>query len=164
MSIRIERITLEHVSGFVTALDTVARERRYLLFVEAPPRERVEAFVRANLENDIAQYVALDGDTLVGWCDICPSTFHGTSHCGTVGMGLLPNYRGLGIGRKLLQTCIDHSVERGITRIELEAFSTNWRAIRLYESLGFQHEGIKRKLRCVDGSWSDGVIMAIVKN
>ncbi len=162
MSISIEHIREEHIAGFFEALDSVAKERKYLLFVEAPSRELVEGFVRSNIENGVAQYVALEHGDVVGWCDICPSDFHGMEHCGTVGMGILPEYRGLGIGRDLLQACIDHALERGVTRIELEAFSTNWRAIRLYESFGFRHEGVKRRMRCVDGVWSDGINMALV--
>ncbi|MBB3655554.1 hypothetical protein FHX15_000753 [Rhizobium sp. BK650] len=34
--IRIERMTADHIEDFYRALDTVARERRYLTLLEAP--------------------------------------------------------------------------------------------------------------------------------
>ena len=40
--------------------------------------------------------------------------------------------------------------------------STNVRAIRLYERLGFAHEGVRRRARKLDGGYDDNVLMALV--
>ena len=42
-----------HIRGFHASLDEVARERRYLAFLEAPPFAESEAFVRKNIETAI---------------------------------------------------------------------------------------------------------------
>ena len=52
-------ITAHHVEGFHRALDFVARERRYLAFLEAPPIESTRAFVLNNFEKGYPQLVAL---------------------------------------------------------------------------------------------------------
>ena len=70
-------------------------------------------------------------------------------------MGLLPEYRGKGLGRKLAERAISDARARGIERIELEVFASNTRAIQLYEKLGFAHEGVKRKGRKLDGAYED---------
>ena len=49
MSIEIRQITKEDARGFWECLDGVARERRYLIFLEAPPFEKTEDFVRENV-------------------------------------------------------------------------------------------------------------------
>ena len=77
-------------------------------------------------------------------------------------MGLLPSHRGLGIGRRLLQACIDKAPSKGITRIELEARADNLRAIQLYERLGFAHEVLKRNAMRFDGVYFDAVQMSLL--
>ena len=49
----------EHISGFRAAVGIVARERRYLAFLEAPPIEDVTSLVRANIERGYPQFVVL---------------------------------------------------------------------------------------------------------
>ena len=51
----------------------------------------------------------------------------------------------------------------GLECIELDVFSTNTRAIALYEKSGFLHEGIKRKARFIDNEWSDRVMMGLLR-
>ena len=52
---------------------------------------------------------------------------------------------GRGNGRALLEALLGWADARGLVRVALEVVETNTRAIRLYESLGFEHEG---RLRC----------------
>ena len=55
----IEPIAGAHIAGFHAALDRVARERRYLALLEAPPLERTAEFVRGNIAGGNPQYVAV---------------------------------------------------------------------------------------------------------
>jgi hypothetical protein len=48
----------------------VAREKMYLAQVEALPLERIQGFVRESVAAGAAQFVAIDGPLVVGWCDI----------------------------------------------------------------------------------------------
>ena len=54
-------------------------------------------------------------------------------------LGVVDGFKGLGIGRKLMQICIDISIEKGIKRITLESSSKLESALKLYEKLGFEH-------------------------
>jgi len=59
-------------------------------------------------------------------------------------------------------------VEFGFTqlqlhRIALHVFSTNTRAVRVYEKCGFVREGLLRQAACIDGNWVDVICMAIVR-
>ena len=100
---------------------------------------------------------------MVGWCDILPHQRTGTGHVGSLGMGVIKSHRGRGIGKRLIEATIERAFEQGMTRIELEVFSSNTRAIQLYKKFGFEHEGIKRRARCVDDRWDDFAIMALLK-
>jgi hypothetical protein len=68
----IRPITEADAAGFHAALDTVARERKYLLMMAAPPLTSTNAFVGDNIRKGIPQLVADDGGSIVGWCDILP--------------------------------------------------------------------------------------------
>jgi putative acetyltransferase len=157
MPIVISAIAVANAAGYHRCLDTVARERRYLAQIEAVPLEKLEAIVRENVANDAVQFVALDGIRVVGWADIFPAWAHAVSHCGSLGMGVHPDYRRQGLGEALLRACITKANAKGITRIELEARADNLPAIRLYEKLGFVHEAVKRNAMRFDGVYFDCV-------
>lgn len=53
-------------------------------------------------------------------------------------MYLLPDARGQGLGRKLLQQLLDDAKARGFRRVTLETASVLKEAIRLYQSFGFR--------------------------
>lgn len=152
-----------HIPGLHAALDEVARERRYLAFLSAPPLGATREFIRALIGGAGVQMVAVTEDErVVGWCDIVRVPMEGFSHTGRLGMGLLAAYRGQGIGRRLATAAIEAARAAGMERIELEVLASNTAAIQLYEKLGFVHEGLKRRARHLDGVWDDNVLMALL--
>ena len=70
MPVDIVPIEESHIDGFHRALDFVARERRYLAFLEAPPRESTRAFVLDHIQRGHPQFVVLSAGEVVGWCDV----------------------------------------------------------------------------------------------
>ncbi|MNH90156.1 N-acyltransferase YncA [compost metagenome] len=160
--IRIEPIREDHVEGFREALDIVARERKYLIFLEAPPMEAMLAFVRGNIAGGHPHMVAVVNGKVVGWCDVRRGSRDAESHCGTLGMGIIPGYRDRGIGRRLITVVLDAARAAGMHRIELNARVENERAIALYEKVGFQHEGIARHAVKIDGRYFDSVKMGLL--
>jgi RimJ/RimL family protein N-acetyltransferase len=158
-SIRILPIAPEHIPGFWQLLDVVARERKYLASTEAPPIESTREFVMNNIAARNPQLVALDKGEVIGWCDVLREHWPAHVHCGTLGMGLLPEYRGRGLGRRLMEAALAAAHDEGFVRIELTAHADNLRAVALYEKLGFQREGVTRDSACFDGRFVDSVVM-----
>lgn len=154
-------ISEENIEGFHKCLDLVARERKYWGFVKAPPLESTRDFVLSNISNKIPQYVAVDGDKVIGWCDISPIKRDGFTHCGKLGMGVMHGFRGQGYGTRLMEATILAAKEYGIERVELEVYASNVPAIRLYEKRGFVHEGVKKNARKLDGQYDDVLLMAL---
>lgn len=70
-----------------TALDSVARERRYILMVEAPALQDVQGFIDESLRLDQPYYVAADEDDIVGFCAVSRRKEAGFGHVGRLGMG-----------------------------------------------------------------------------
>lgn len=158
-TVRIVPTREEFVASFREAVDRVARERRYLLQTTGFSLEQTRAFIDGILAGGGVQFLAVEGDRVVGWCDVVRSEIEGMQHCGRLGMGLLAEYRSRGLGAELLERAVFAASKIGIERVELEVFSTNARAIRLYERCQFQHEGLKRKVRRLDGIKDDLVLM-----
>ncbi len=158
--VTVRRSVPQDTESFRRCLDAVARERRWLAFLEAPPLEEVAAFLRQNAP---IQFVAVRGDEVVGWCDVTPNRFEGYRHSGVLGMGLLAGFRGGGLGRRLLRETIDAAGAGGISRIELAVLASNASAVALYERFGFVHEGRRRAARILDGRREDILCMARVR-
>lgn len=59
-------------------------------------------------------------------------------------VAVLPKFRRTGIGRALMEELLKQSKAQGIHEFTLEVRAGNASAIRLYERLGFQTEGIRR--------------------
>jgi ribosomal protein S18 acetylase RimI-like enzyme len=159
-SMSVVPIAEEHIEGFHRCLDSVARERLYLGFLEAPALEAVRTFVISHISGDLPQFVALGNGDVIGWCDISPEALPGFTHCGRLGMGVRKEWRRKGAGRKLLKAALEKAGAKGIERIELEVYASNRAAIALYEQAGFLVEGIKRKGRKLDGTYDDVIFMA----
>ena len=156
-------ISEEHIEGFHAAVDFVSKEKKYLAFLEGPSLEESREFVMGNIADDVPQFVVISEGRVVGWCDIIPVTHRLVYlHVGVLGVGLLPEFRGKGIGAHLINTTIEAAKARGLSRIELTVRETNMRAARLYERLGFEVEGTKKKAIYFDGRYEDLVMMALV--
>ncbi|HSW33005.1 MAG TPA: GNAT family N-acetyltransferase [Steroidobacteraceae bacterium] len=149
-----------HIAGFRDVLDSVARERRYLAFLEAPSAAQMRRFVLNNLRNGNPQFVAVEDDRVLGWCDIAPKTHATLRHVGALGMGIAAPHRSRGIGKALLQATIEAAAARGISRIELLVRADNEHAIALYRRFGFELEGRLRDYLIVDGASHDVLAMA----
>jgi len=163
MSVEIVPIERKHIAGFREVLDGVARERRWLAYLEAPPLPRVRSFVLNGLRNGMTQFVALDGGRVVGWCDVNPKTHATLRHGGVLGMGVAASHRGRGVGSALIQTTLAAATARGIRRVELIVRADNAAAIALYERHGFELEGRLRDYLIVDGASHDALAMALRK-
>jgi ribosomal protein S18 acetylase RimI-like enzyme len=157
-------IAEEHIPGFRDVVDAVAREKKFLAFLEAPPLDQARKFVLDNIAQKNPQFVALSGDNVVGWCDVIRNSSRAVySHCGTLGIGLLPEFRGRGIGRQLMAIAIDAAWQHGMTRIELTVREHNANAIALYKSLGFEIEGFQRNVVRIEEQYQNVYTMALLK-
>jgi RimJ/RimL family protein N-acetyltransferase len=158
----IRRSTPDDIPAFWQCLDSVARERRFLAMVEAPPLPEAQAFLEEARAGGMIQFVAVNESRVVGWCDITPVHWEGFRHTGRLGMGVLDGFRGQGLGTELLLQTLHAAREAGLTRIELEVFATNDVAVSLYGRHGFVREGIKRAARAIDGITDDVICMALL--
>ncbi len=161
MDYQIVPITVEYLEGFRQAVDSVAREKRYLAFLEAPSMAMTRDFVEEHIKDDWPHFVAISDNKVVGWCDI--SSLHRPvyEHCGELGVGVIAPFRGQGIGKALMNAALNKAKQKGLTRIELTVFAHNQRAHNIYLNLGFVVEGRKIKAAKIDEQFIDVICMAL---
>ena len=62
-------------------------------------------------------------------------------HRARFGISVLKELWGMGIGRMLMESCIDCARRAGYTQLELEVVADNQRAVSLYRRAGFEEYG-----------------------
>ncbi len=88
--------------------------------------------------------VAVENGKLVGYLNTIFAKFRKLRGNAYITMAVRDSHRGLGVGTRLLKAAEDFARSRNARRIELEVFGKNKGAIKLYERLGYEHEGRKK--------------------
>ena len=84
------------------------------------------------------------------------------THSGEFGISVRRDWRGRGIGTRLLDALEAWALAHGFRRLELSVFANNVDAVRLYERRGFEREGCRRGAVLIDGAFIDLIEMAKV--
>lgn len=159
---KITHANLDDFASWYDTLDDVARENQFLAIDKAPPKEMSRQFLENNIQNNVPCFFAKSQDKVIGWIDgqIPFQTYK--RHICSIGLGVHKEYRSLGIGKALMQKMIEECKKIQISRIELNVRVSNLNAIKLYESLGFVHEGIQKNSIKIDADYEDSYYMALL--
>jgi putative acetyltransferase len=118
-------------------------------------------------ENDSCySLVAVSGEHVIGMLTV--DTFPNKPrrrHVGQIGISVTETWQGKGVGKALMQAAIDLADKwLNLTRLELEVYSDNDAAIRLYEQFGFEREGLLRQHAFRDGRYVDSIMMGRLRS
>ena len=132
-----------------TALDIFLRTHEETDFLRSYPDEntldaRKEGLYlkeKAESENEI-EILAVVEDVVVGSAGIeAVGTNYKDRHRAEFGVSVLKGYWGLGIGRALLDACIECAKTAGYVQLELSVVAENARAVSMYRKAGFVEYG-----------------------
>lgn len=84
-------------------------------------------------------YVAVQDGVIAGGAGISPLEGGAEEICELQKMYLLPDFRGKGIARGLIEKCLDFARENNYTQCYLETLPQLMQARRLYEYFGFNY-------------------------
>lgn len=146
MSICIERAKSQDAEELLRWMQVVGGETDNLTFGSEGMQisvEEEETYLSALSDSKkSAMFVAKIDGKIVGTASFQGMERARMSHRGSVAVAVKKSEWGKGIGRKLLETVIAFAKdEAGAEILSLEVRSDNKRAIRLYESLGFERIG-----------------------
>ena len=149
------------MSAFIAALvaedlDTIPNRTLYT------PKDE-EAWLAKAAAGRAFFLLAFDGPEIVGLLDLWAGETRGARHVVRFGMSVARDWRGRGLGRRLLERALEEvRAWPDVCRIELEVVPWNTPAVRLYESLGFTVEARKAKAIDLRGSPEDLLLMSRV--
>ena len=84
-------------------------------------------------------FVVLKGEKIVGGGGIYPTGALPKDTCELVKMYLLPEARGKGIGKMLIERCLRFAAEAGYKKVYLETMPELKKALSVYEKMGFEY-------------------------
>ncbi|MGC4034548.1 MAG: GNAT family N-acetyltransferase [Chitinophagaceae bacterium] len=84
-------------------------------------------------------FVGIIDGKIVGGAGIYPSDGLPTDTCELVKMYLLPEARGIGLGRKLIDQCIEFARQNNYKNVYLESMPELKKALTVYEKFGFTY-------------------------
>ena len=84
-------------------------------------------------------FLAELNNKIVGGGGIYPTDGLPPDTCELVKMYLLPEARGFGLGRTLIEKCIEAAAENGFKKIYLETMPELKQALSVYEKFGFEY-------------------------
>lgn len=103
---------------------------------------------KAESENEV-EILAVVDETVVGTAGIdAVGTKYKVKHRAEFGVSIAKEYWGLGIGRALLDACVECARAAGYVQLELDAVAENARAISMYKKAGFVEYGRNPKGFC----------------
>ena len=101
-----------------------------------------EDFVKEMTQNQCARYLVAETEgRVVGFAGawIVLDEAHVTN------IAVLSSYRGQGIGRKLTENLMQYAANLGVVYATLEVRRSNEVAKKLYQSLGFEYVGVRKR-------------------
>lgn len=84
-------------------------------------------------------FVAELDDEVVGGGGIYPTDGLANDTCELVKMYLLPHARGLGLGKTLIEKCLQAAKENGFHKVYLETMPELKQALKVYQKFGFDY-------------------------
>lgn len=141
MKFQIEPARPEDAEALLAYMKQIGGESDNLTFgAEGLPitAEQERVYLQSMLDSeDDTQLIVRQGGAIIA--DASMQRFHRRmSHRAEVGISVVKEYWGMGIGSALMEAIISFAKEHGIRQLNLEVRSDNERAIRLYEKFGFQ--------------------------
>lgn len=141
MKFQIEPARPEDAEALLAYMKQIGGESDNLTFgAEGLPitAEQERVYLQSMLDSeDDTQLIVRQGSAIIA--DASMQRFHRRmSHRAEVGISVVKDYWGMGIGSALMEAIISFAKEHGIRQLNLEVRSDNERAIRLYEKFGFQ--------------------------
>ena len=136
---------------------TTQEEAKNLWTIEACT-ERIKRF---NEQEGKVILVAEDEDFIAGQVSIECGDKDRIKHVGSLGIIVRHRYRGVGLGRKLVEYAIEWArQDKLLEKIGLCVHSTNKTAIDLYVQMGFIEEGRRvKEVKFANGKYADSVEM-----
>jgi RimJ/RimL family protein N-acetyltransferase len=160
----IREVNTEDADGLVRLIQQVESESPYMLFEagerKIEPEQQVERIEVIKKEGNSTIFVAEENTELIGYLIVMGGNAIRNKHSVYLVIGILSQYRGLGVGTKLFEELEKWAMVHQIHRLELSVVTRNEAGLRLYKKMGFEIEGTKRHSLLINGEFVDEYYMS----
>jgi ribosomal protein S18 acetylase RimI-like enzyme len=134
---------LDAMLSFVNAF---AKEPTYMMisgltFTRRQEKTYLESACAAMRKKEKIHLIAIADNKIVASAEVRRQPAR-KNHVGVVGVAVLEQWRGVGLGKRLMQLLISEAIALGLKLLVLESYEKNTGAIKLYEKMGFRSAGM----------------------
>ncbi|WP_243291772.1 GNAT family N-acetyltransferase [Bacillus sp. FJAT-47783] len=161
----IRTVRIEDAEAVLDIQREVIKEKDYFIAVSEEFNKTVkeqQEWIKKIIEHDReTMYVAEMNGKVVGWIVFRSQERKRMHHTGSIAIMLQKDYRNRGIGKLLIEEILSWAAQHPvIEKVSLGTFSSNTRAIELYNKLGFVEEGRKvKEFKINEDEYVDDVLM-----
>lgn len=149
---------------FINEIRRMDGVRENVLGITSERVTRSEDFIKGLTDNNHVFVAEIEENSLkkiVGMIGLNINRGARLRHSASIGIMVHADYQGQGIGTELFKKVLDLADNwLMLVRLELGVFVKNERAVKLYQSLGFQIEGTRKYAAIRNGEYADEYVMA----
>jgi RimJ/RimL family protein N-acetyltransferase len=165
--VTIRSAQISDVEGVLEQIKSVLAERKYTATTIDDDMsdftvDKEKEWINKHIEQPGHLFIVAEVDSkIVGSVDLRNGNHKRTQHVGILGITVIKEFRGLGVGKALMETLLNWASDNPlIEKVSLEVFGINKPAIGLYSKLGFIEEGRKIKaIKLGPDSYIDSILM-----
>ncbi|PAD21332.1 GNAT family N-acetyltransferase [Terribacillus saccharophilus] len=151
----IREIKTSDAENFINLIKEVESKSDFMLMEDGErkttPEQQKKQLERFEQQNNSTIFVAEEKDKLIGYLIAIGGSVNRTKHSAYLVIGMLQDYRGKGIGKKLFDNVIKWALKHNLSRLELTVVTENEAGVTLYKKMGFDIEGTKRNSLIING-------------
>ena len=152
--IELVKAETKHFNQWHETFNKICAEQKYMEVTTGWAPEVALNWCMAHLVLKNPLYMLIDEKEgkVVGWVEITRKIDPSTTHRGELSLGMLPEYRGAGHGKKMMNHIMNVAKNNGFTKLELRVRNDNVAAVEMYLKFGFEFEGCIKNAVILNGA------------
>ena len=161
LEVTIRQAREEDLTGLVGAIREALSDRNYIEGeTVADVVESENVLLRHNEVRSRVFFVATVHGDVVGWVHLNAPELRKLRHTAELTVGVIDEYRGHGIGTKLLERAVDWALDNGFEKLYNSVPATNKEATAFLEERGWDTEAVRADHYKIGDDYVDEVMMA----
>jgi ribosomal protein S18 acetylase RimI-like enzyme len=144
---------------FADLLRSLSRKDNYYLLVDVDNDQTIERWMNKVESGETIGVVALQGDQMVGYCNLRTNDLPWTRHVGEIRMSVSADHRNHGIGRILAGKIFSIARARGLQKLWVRMALSQEAAQVVFQNLGFRTEALLSDFVKNENGLTDGLVI-----
>jgi GNAT superfamily N-acetyltransferase len=161
LAVRVRGARLEDLSGLAGVIRQVTAGKTYIVGESITDQlANADTLLHGDPDEPPTYFVALVDGEVIGWANLERRDAEKLRHVVYLTMGLLDEYRGLGIGSKLMDRAVTWAGEHGYRKVSSNIPATNQSAVDFLEEQGWEVEATRPDHYLIDDRLVDEALLS----